>query len=317
MRHHKQQFFLLMALTLGISICSAGKAISFDISVGLQGVDASSLRNAESQNFAGPCGFNLLNVISQQSSGILEFEAGSKGRNTDAENESAGPSSAGESPETPVSDDQNPGVEQSAATVQSETPAVDNSGANAEAPSPEPVSDNAPTRIERTAPATPVYSRTTESMPESKVSESAPAPKVKKVSKKKKRGRGSKVQDDEIPVAPARAVVPPPTTPAKSSDEEALLAQLVKELEYGTLKNSIAFLNQLVTKCPEDPDYRSLLTMALRLRDGDVWYQYQRKVDYKEPEVVKIPASIMKPTPNETVNELKKSSWFLIRSVKR
>ncbi len=157
-----------------------------------------------------------------------------------------------------------------------------------------------------------------------------PPPSKEKKSSKKQNSKKSKVkkalgkEDSGMPpVAPAIKTstqpveVKAPVT--KASAEEAMLARLVRELEFGTLLNSISLLNQLVSTYPEDPDYTSLLAMAIRLRDGDVWYQYSRKVDMKEDKAAKpsAPVQIMKPTSNESVNELKKSSWFLIRSVKR
>ncbi|MDZ4832980.1 MAG: hypothetical protein SGJ27_04190 [Candidatus Melainabacteria bacterium] len=148
--------------------------------------------------------------------------------------------------------------------------------------------------------------------------------KKKLVSKKNKAKKALGKEDSEMPaVAPSRNNTAPKEVTkvpvARPVTEEALLARLVKELEFGTLLNSIGMLNQLVAKFPEDPDYNSLLAMAIRLRDGDVWYQYSRKVDIKEDKMPKqnAPVRIMKPTANETVNELKKSSWFLIRSAKR
>lgn len=176
--------------------------------------------------------------------------------------------------------------------------------------------------IPQLTPPPQVYQQPTQTNAYQEVTERVATVRNSKASKKKK--KNSKKDDEVIQTAPPRANVPPPpvsVVPAantqKSASEEALLSKLVRELEFGTLQNSISYLNQLVTKYPDDPDYRQLLAMALRLRDGDVWYQYQRKVDYKEPAPVKIPATIIKPTPSETVNDLKKSSWFLIRSVKR
>ncbi len=102
--------------------------------------------------------------------------------------------------------------------------------------------------------------------------------------------------------------------------EEIVLSKLVKELQFGSLKNSIALLNQLVREHPDDPDYNALLGQALQLRDSDVWYDYQRrtreekrersKEEQKQPE-------IMKPVANPNVNALKRESWFLIRSVNK
>ncbi len=156
-----------------------------------------------------------------------------------------------------------------------------------------------------------------------KSSKNKAAAKKAKADKKKSKSKKSKGKpietavDDRKEVSDSAKNDHPPVAAQRTSAEEAILVQLVRELEYGTLINSINILNQLVSKYPEDPDYRSLLAMAIRLRHGDVWYQYQRKVDIKEEAEPKIPpANIIKPTANESVNELKKSSWFLIRSVK-
>lgn len=321
MRHPKQQFFLLLALSLGVSNSWTCSANSRDLSTGLLLEDASSRIRLETIQVKNVTGAHL---ISQQSSGILEMEPGSR-RHRDFEEETPeeaqgeenpGASNTGESQE-PAGDETVPN-NLSAPTYRQESPS--------DVQQPIRQIEEAPTRIER-------HSDESQSQQQNLSNQSpvadehaeAAAEKTKqskvKIAKKKK-VRGSKVTS-EIQTAPPRALSQPPVQPpsptsqTKSAGEEALLAKLVRELEFGTLANSISFLNQLVAKCPDDPDYKSLLTMALRLRDGDVWYQYQRKVDYKEPEVVKIPATIMKPTPNDNVNELKKSSWFLIRSVKR
>lgn len=262
--------------------------------------------------------------VSQQSSGILELEPGARVHRVSEEEvpsdvpdgEVPGASSDGEMEET--------GIEHSEAQSNLSAPRFQEPQADFQTPIRQ--IEEAPTRVERQAEERPDLSNRgtepKESPPPQEAVEKAKARKVKIA--KKKKGRGAKVTNEElIETAPARATAQPPmqppeaSAPPKSAGEEALLSKLVRELEFGTLQNSISYLNQLVAKCPDDPDYKSLLTMALRLRDGDVWYQYQRKVDYKEPEVVKIPATIMKPTPNDNVNELKKSSWFLIRSVKR
>lgn len=151
------------------------------------------------------------------------------------------------------------------------------------------------------------------------VEEQKPAKKKKERSKKKK-SRSKKDYTDVNGDSIVQETMPPPVAP-KISDgkEELLLNKLVKELEVGTLMNSITLLRQLCSDYPDDPDYKQLLARAIRLRDGDVWYDYQRKTEYKieKPKEEEKPPTIIKPTSNESVNELKKSSWFLIRSVKR
>lgn len=330
MRYPKQQFFLLIALSLGITVSPTSAAFSRDFTVGLSAAQSSSQLKLETVELTRVRGSELLS----QSSGILELEPGSRShrdRDADAsENsqdaESHGASRNGE-PETPGEDN---GRSAPAELAQPANPQRFQQQEDQrqyqqdEVQQPIRQIEEAPTRIERRTEEAQTYQSNQSSDALNSGNDAAAKAKSKKTKlAKKRKGRDAKLTADErIETAPPRAVTQPPVQPPsatqpKPAGEEALLAKLVRELEFGTLQNSISYLNQLVAKCPSDPDYKSLLTMALRLRDGDVWYQYQRKVDYKEPEVVKIPTTIMKPTPNDTVNELKKSSWFLIRSVKR
>lgn len=115
----------------------------------------------------------------------------------------------------------------------------------------------------------------------------------------------------------------PPVQRNGADPEEAQLRLLVHELEYGTLAKSISILQQLNQEYPGDPDYVRLLSMSLNLRDGDIWYSYQRKSD--RPTSAIAPAQAQKPAvpvlrqnPNNTyVNDLKRESWFLINQSNR
>lgn len=104
---------------------------------------------------------------------------------------------------------------------------------------------------------------------------------------------------------------------ARDSAEEASLKKLVKELEFGSLANSIAMLRDLVKVYPGDPDYRSLLAAALNLKDGDVWYQYQQRSQAPVRPPVSTVAPVVRPAPAtptiaDKINDLKHSSWLLM-----
>ncbi|MGD9681667.1 MAG: hypothetical protein AB7W16_10820 [Candidatus Obscuribacterales bacterium] len=104
---------------------------------------------------------------------------------------------------------------------------------------------------------------------------------------------------------------------ARDSAEEAALKKLVKELEFGSLANSIAMLRELVKVYPGDPDYRSLLAAALNLKDGDVWYQYQQRSQIPprpSPSTVApvVRPSRVTPTIADRISDLKHSSWLLM-----
>lgn len=105
--------------------------------------------------------------------------------------------------------------------------------------------------------------------------------------------------------------------------EEASLRLLVHELEFGTLAKSISILQQLNQDYPGDPDYVRLLSMSLNLRDGDIWYSYQRKSDRPVPSMAPVqppkPAvPVLRQNPNNSyVNDLKRESWFLINQSDR
>lgn len=323
MRYPKQQFFLLLAVSLSLSFWQT-KAFSLDITDGL------IVSGAGSRGTAVPS--DDVKLLCQQGSSVLDMEEAKINNASDrTDNATSDDSTA---PNLP---DHGQGI----------SPASDSSGVTLSREIPEPSETPvAPERINRSA-AQPVDQNGdahkaedvapvenggpdpwTEVQPEVRNIDDY-AKKAKKSSKKKLSSKKSKAkkalgkEDTEMPaVAPSRVSQPPEVakpTAVKTASEEAMLERLVKELEFGTLLNSITLLNQLVAKYPEDPDYNSLLAMAVRLRDGDVWYQYARKVDIKEDRTPKAqaPVQIMKPTSNETVNELKKSSWFLIRSAKR
>lgn len=333
MRSPKQHFFLLLAVSLSLSFWQT-KAFSLDITDGLNVIGAGSREGAAISDD--------VKLLCQNGSSILDMEEKKINNASDpSDNQTSGDSPA---PNLP-----NHG--------QGMSPASDSSGAtlSREIPEPSEPEDNSE-RINRSAAqpadqdggvqngrdsnrvdsATPTDAGGpdpwTEVKPEVRnineftkksKKESKKDSKKKLSSKKSKAKKALGKEETEMPAVapsrisqPAEAVKPPVT---KVASEEAILERLVKELEFGTLLNSITLLNQLVAKYPEDPDYNSLLAMAIRLRDGDVWYQYARKVDMKEDKASKpqAPVQIMKPTSNETVNELKKSSWFLIRSAKR
>ncbi len=143
---------------------------------------------------------------------------------------------------------------------------------------------------------------------------------MKKKVKAKKKGR--KPVEEEMP-ALAPQIVPHAQTTRRSDPQEESLSQLVNELEYGTLTKSIKLLRNLVNNYPEDSDYKKLLDMSLALQDADTWYSYQRHTPSPslsqgdEPEKKAEP----KPLPqlqasseNPRVNELKRSSWLLIKN---
>ncbi len=332
MRYPKQQFFLLLAVSLSLSFWQT-KAFSLDITDGLNVIGAGS-RGAAVQS-------DDVKLLCQKGSSILDMEEAKINNASDRTDNGISEDSA-----TPNLPSHGQGI----------SPASDSSGVTLSREIPESSEPSetpaAPERINRSA-AQPVeqgsdsHSSRGSNRPEdaAPVENGGPDPwtevqpevrnindytkNAKKSSKKKLSSKKSKAkkalgkEETEMPaVAPSRVSQPPEVAKppvVKMASEEAMLERLVKELEFGTLLNSITLLNQLVAKYPEDPDYNSLLAMAIRLRDGDVWYQYARKVDIKEDKTPKAsaPVQIMKPSANETVNELKKSSWFLIRSAKR
>lgn len=114
-----------------------------------------------------------------------------------------------------------------------------------------------------------------------------------------------------------------PIQRAGADPEETQLRMLVHELEFGTLAKSISILQQLNQEYPGDPDYVRLLSMSLNLRDGDIWYSYQRKSDRPtssiEPAQPQKPAvPVLRQNPNNSyVNDLKRESWFLINQSNR
>lgn len=142
---------------------------------------------------------------------------------------------------------------------------------------------------------------------------------MKKKVKQKKRSR-KEAAEEMPPVAPKIA---PISQTRKTDPQEESLTRLVHELEFGTLSRSITMLRGLVRDYPEDSDYKKLLDMSLALQDADTWYSYQRHTPsptlsqseepQKKPELKPIP-QIQASSDNPRVNELKKSSWLLIRN---
>ncbi len=143
--------------------------------------------------------------------------------------------------------------------------------------------------------------------------------------KKVKQKRGRKQADEEMPPVAPR-IVPYSQAQAqtkKSDPQEESLQKLVHELEYGTLDRSIKVLRELISNYPEDTDYKKLLDMALSLKDADTWYSYQRNTpspsmsqgdeDRPKPQPKPIP-QIQASSDNPRVNELKRSSWLLIKN---
>lgn len=321
MRSPKQQFFLLLAVSLSLS-CSQQKAFS---SEGLHQVQLGShsiIRNRS----------DFVEILCQSSSSILEMEEGKVDNSSqDTETGASGDSTQNSPPDLGtaneaggelglpeaqehVEDQTSQSSERvSRGAVQGSEDAVKQDGRESS------IQDDGMVEIRKSEQSKPQEVKSSDDDSSSKEQRKVSKKKLSVKKSKDKRALG-KSEPEMPPVAPKITqpdVAKLPTS--KPVTEEAMLGRLVRELEFGTLLNSIALLNQLVSKYPEDPDYNSLLAMAIRLRDGDVWYQYARKVDIKEDTTPKpqAPVQIMKPTSNETVNELKKSSWFLIRSAKR
>lgn len=143
--------------------------------------------------------------------------------------------------------------------------------------------------------------------------------------KKVKQKRGRKQAEEEMPPVAPR-IVPYSQAQAqtkKADPQEQSLQQLVHELEYGTLDRSIKVLKELINNYPEDTDYKKLLEMALSLKDADTWYSYQRNTpspslnqgdeEKPKPQPKPIP-QIQASSDNARVNELKRSSWLLIKN---
>jgi hypothetical protein len=143
--------------------------------------------------------------------------------------------------------------------------------------------------------------------------------------KKVKQKRGRKQAEEEMPPVAPR-IVPYSQAQAqtkKADPQEESLKKLVHELEYGTLDRSIKVLRELINSYPEDTDYKKLLDMALSLKDADTWYSYQRNTpspsmgqgdeDRPKPQPKPIP-QIQASSDNPRVNELKRSSWLLIKN---
>ena len=91
------------------------------------------------------------------------------------------------------------------------------------------------------------------------------------------------------------------------------MKKLVRELQYGSLENSIKLLETMVKAYPYDPDYRALLSAARNLNNADIWYRYQRRLQLPPPSAHEEIKKLVKvPRKEEPINELKRESWFLL-----
>lgn len=179
--------------------------------------------------------------------------------------------------------------------------------------------------------AQPVMSRTSKrAKANSEIREVAPEGRslgqtFESMKKKVKQKRGRKVAEEEMPPVAPR-IVPNNTvqTQTKKTDpQEEALQKLVRELEFGTLDKSIKVLRELIATYPEDSDYKKLLDMANSLKEADTWYSYQRNTpspsmnqdDEEKPKAQPKPLpQIQASSDNPRVNELKRSSWLLIKN---
>ena len=121
------------------------------------------------------------------------------------------------------------------------------------------------------------------------------------------------VQEVTSPQAVEPVRLKAPAVPKERSlEEEAALKKVVHELKYGSLLNSIKLLQNMVSSYPYDPDYKSLLSAAQNLREADVWYQYQRRLQLPPPSAEpKVIYKLIKMERKEKpINELKRASWF-------
>lgn len=161
--------------------------------------------------------------------------------------------------------------------------------------------------------------------PEGKTDGRALGQNFESLKKKVKQKRGRKVAEEEMPPVAPRIVpaTQAPTQVKKTDPQEASLQRLVHELEFGTLDRSIKILRDLIASYPEDSDYKRLLEMAGSLKDADTWYSYQRNTpspsmnqgddDKPKPQPKTLP-QIQASSDNPRVNELKRSSWLLIKN---
>ena len=116
----------------------------------------------------------------------------------------------------------------------------------------------------------------------------------------------------ETPPAPIAPLVPE-VSKARSDEEAISLRRLVRELQYGSLENSIKLLETMVKAYPYDPDYRALLAAARNLNNADIWYRYQRRLQLPPPSAHEEIKKLVKiPRKEEPINELKRESWFLL-----
>jgi len=163
--------------------------------------------------------------------------------------------------------------------------------------------------------------------PEGKSDSRALGQNFESMKKKVKQKRGRKVAEEEMPpVAPRIVPYNQAQSQAKKTDpQEESLQKLVHELEFGTLDKSIKVLRDLIASYPDDSDYKKLYDMALSLKDADTWYSYQRNTpspsmnggggdeEKPKPQPKPIP-QIQASSDNPRVNELKRSSWLLIKN---
>lgn len=335
----RHQHFLLLIALIGISACSTDKALSRskdsrlnESKAGSHLIPANFLadKNGVEEGRGGeslPQVDHGKGIIAKDSSSVLDIDerikvpgnSDSDRQNQDDRNQTR-QKTDGEAQYGSSSDNSNTmsGGEQSGAAV--ENAGAENAGAESRNQSfqktenlrSSDIEDTTSTRIERRS-VDDQFSRPT------------------KTSKRKKRRNSNDETVGQNPITENGQLIEesagydrqnqPNSASANKSREEVILKNLVKELEYGSLGNSILLLKRLTTEYPDDPDYRALLARALQLRDGDVWYDYQRRTAYKEKKnQEKDPEpepQIIKPVANPGVNALKRESWFLMRSVKR
>ncbi|MCA9815192.1 MAG: hypothetical protein H6677_06820 [Candidatus Obscuribacterales bacterium] len=126
---------------------------------------------------------------------------------------------------------------------------------------------------------------------------------------------GETVESTRVPEttpAPPAPVVPE-VSKARTDEEAISLKKLVRELQYGSLENSIKLLETMVKAYPYDPDYRALLSAARNLNNADIWYRYQRRLQLPPPSAHEEIKKLVKvPRKEEPINELKRESWFLL-----
>lgn len=120
------------------------------------------------------------------------------------------------------------------------------------------------------------------------------------------------VEETPVEVEEPVKLEPPRVPKSKSKKEAESLKLVVRELQYGSLLNSISLLERMVKAYPYDPDYKELLSAARNLRHADIWYQYQRRLQLPPPSAKpKVIYKLIKMRRNEKpINELKQAGWF-------